>query len=238
MQQVLALVQAAGVAADELLEVMGVEDVETRAAKGDGDNDEDDGPDFGHVDDYSDDNLTDGDGQSDPTAVHAAAKALPNATGSDDEKRKAANKLMGHYTKMKENPPAHVLKMAGKAGSRDDYRAEDFDEEGFRKTIGSKERNDLPDSAFAYIEPGGEKDSEGKTTPRSKRHFPIHDAPHVRNALARIAQGAEFGDEAKPAVLKAAKKFEVDVGADYAGGKRNAEDELEAFFQKRAPAPV
>jgi hypothetical protein len=54
--------------------------------------------------------------------------------------------------------------------------------------------NDLPDSAFAYIEPGGEKDEEGKTTPRSKRHFPHHNAdgeidlPHVRNALARIPQ--------------------------------------------------
>jgi len=48
--------------------------------------------------------------------------------------------------------------------------------------------NGLPDSAFAYIEPGGTKDSSGKTVPRSKRHYPVHDAAHVRNALARIAQ--------------------------------------------------
>lgn len=53
--------------------------------------------------------------------------------------------------------------------------------------------NDLPDSAFLYVE-AGEKDEEGKTKPRSKRHFPVKgkdgkpDAAHVRNALARIPQ--------------------------------------------------
>jgi HK97 family phage prohead protease len=61
--------------------------------------------------------------------------------------------------------------------------------------------NDLPDSAFAYIEPGGDKDSQGKTVPRSKRHFPHHDAggkvdlPHLRNALSRAPQ-SPFGDRA------------------------------------------
>lgn len=54
--------------------------------------------------------------------------------------------------------------------------------------------NDLPDSAFLYVEPGGEKDEEGKTTPRSLRHFPVKNAegdvdmPHLRNALSRIPQ--------------------------------------------------
>jgi HK97 family phage prohead protease len=54
--------------------------------------------------------------------------------------------------------------------------------------------NDLPDSAFLYIEPGGSKDGEGKTTPRTLRHFPVKDKdgkvdmPHVRNALSRIPQ--------------------------------------------------
>jgi len=54
--------------------------------------------------------------------------------------------------------------------------------------------NRLPDSAFFYIESGGEKDEEGKTTPRSLRHLPYVDEkgevdlPHVRNALARAAQ--------------------------------------------------
>lgn len=62
--------------------------------------------------------------------------------------------------------------------------------------------NDLPDSAFAYIESDGEKDSEGKTVPRSKRHLPYKnsegkiDVAHVRNALARLPQ-TNISDEAK-----------------------------------------
>lgn len=74
----------------------------------------------------------------------------------------------------------------------------------------AKAINDLPDSDFAYIEPGGSKDETGKTTPRSKRHFPIHDAAHVRNALARAPQ-SPFGDKALPKIHAAAKKFGIDV---------------------------
>lgn len=61
--------------------------------------------------------------------------------------------------------------------------------------------NNLPDAAFALILPGGKKDSEGKTTPRSLRMLPHHNAsvksasenssvdlPHLRNALARLEQ--------------------------------------------------
>jgi phage head maturation protease len=56
--------------------------------------------------------------------------------------------------------------------------------------------NDLPDSSFLYIEDGGKKDADGRTTPRSLRHFPYKDAsgkvdlPHLRNALARIPQSS------------------------------------------------
>jgi len=61
--------------------------------------------------------------------------------------------------------------------------------------------NDLPDAAFAYIAPGGKKDDQGKTVPRSLRYLPHHnksvkdpdendsvDIPHLRNALARVDQ--------------------------------------------------
>lgn len=54
--------------------------------------------------------------------------------------------------------------------------------------------NDLPDGSFLYIEGGGKKDEEGKTTPRSLRHFPVKDkdgkvdVAHVRDALGRIPQ--------------------------------------------------
>ena len=39
------------------------------------------------------------------------------------------------------------------------------------------------------------KDASGKTVPRSLRHFPVHDAAHVRNALSRAPQ-SPFGDKA------------------------------------------
>jgi len=73
--------------------------------------------------------------------------------------------------------------------------------------LSAKERNDLPDSAFAYIEPGGKKDADGKTTPRSKRHYPIHDKAHADNAMARIEGGGKFGDEARRKVKAAQRKF-------------------------------
>jgi rubrerythrin len=62
--------------------------------------------------------------------------------------------------------------------------------------------NDLPDSAFLYIAPGGEKDGEGKTKPRSLRYFPVRDKngkldlPHLRNAIARIPQAKAPGLDA------------------------------------------
>lgn len=69
--------------------------------------------------------------------------------------------------------------------------------------------DDLPDADFAYIEDGGTKDGSGKTTPRSLRHFPIHDKAHVANALSRAPQ-SPFGKEAMPKIEAAAKKFGVD----------------------------
>jgi uncharacterized protein len=77
--------------------------------------------------------------------------------------------------------------------------------------ISTSDQNDLPDSVFAYIEPGGTKDDSGKTTPRSLRHFPIHDAAHVRNALAR-ASSSPFGEKALGKIKSAAKRFGIHVG--------------------------
>jgi len=62
--------------------------------------------------------------------------------------------------------------------------------------------NNLPDSSFLLIESGGKKDGEGKTTPRSLRHFPVKDQngkvdlPHLRNAIARIPQAKIPGFDA------------------------------------------
>ena len=67
--------------------------------------------------------------------------------------------------------------------------------------LSAKERAQLPDRAFAYI------DSRGR------RRLPIHDAAHVRNALARFSQVA-FEDEgardqARTRLLRAAKRHGI-----------------------------
>jgi len=77
--------------------------------------------------------------------------------------------------------------------------------------------NDLPDSSFAVIAPGGQKDDQGKTVPRTLRHLPYKDAqgnvdiPHLRNALARMNQiePASLRDEAKRVLCAAAKKSDI-----------------------------
>ena len=80
--------------------------------------------------------------------------------------------------------------------------------------------NDLPDSAFAYIEPGGKKDEEGKTVPRSLRHLPYKgadgkpDPTHVRNALARLSQTdipASAKAEANKKLQAAAKELGIET---------------------------
>lgn len=77
--------------------------------------------------------------------------------------------------------------------------------------------NDLPDSVFAYIEPGGVKDPGGKTVPRSKRHFAVHDEAHARNALSRAPE-SPFGKMALPRIMSAARKFGIKVS----GSQRSA----------------
>lgn len=85
--------------------------------------------------------------------------------------------------------------------------------------------NTLPDSSFLYIEPGKSKDSDGKTVPRTARHFPVKDAngkvdlPHLRNAIARIPQSNAPGltpDKKKSLQDKARRMLDgankVDVG--------------------------
>ncbi len=67
----------------------------------------------------------------------------------------------------------------------------------------AKERNALPDSAFAYI------DSHGG------RHLPVQDAAHVRNALARFDQthfeSAEAKAKAHRKIVARAKELGVEV---------------------------
>jgi len=98
-----------------------------------------------------------------------------------------------------------------------------------RAAISTADVNNLPDSDFAYIEPGGKKDSSGRTVPRSLRHFPIPDAAHVRAALARIGQDAEFGQQALPKVRAKAKALGIDVGGGDSGGSASRGEILRMY---------
>lgn len=72
--------------------------------------------------------------------------------------------------------------------------------------------NDLPDSSFLHVAPGGKKDESGRTIPRSLRMFPYRDAdgkvdlPHLRNALARIPQ-SKLSDTLKTKLTAKAQKL-------------------------------
>ena len=92
----------------------------------------------------------------------------------------------------------------------------EMEEEDVEKAVwDSAYQSELPDSAFMYIEPNSEKDETGRTTPRSKRHFPIkdkedqHDMAHVRNAIQRIPQSNAPGltPEKKESLQNKARKI-------------------------------
>jgi class 3 adenylate cyclase len=92
--------------------------------------------------------------------------------------------------------------------------------------LGSSDRTDLPDRAFAYV------DSRGR------RRLPIHDAAHVRNALARFNQ-VSFEDDAareraRTRLLNAAKR----QGIVPVGFIRSQLDSERAFAERRAREPA
>lgn len=72
--------------------------------------------------------------------------------------------------------------------------------------------NDLPDAAFLHLEPDGEKDDEGKTTPRTLRHFPYQDDAgdvdllHLRDALSRIPQ-SDLPEATQKKIIARAQKL-------------------------------
>lgn len=140
--QAVALVQAAGVAADELLAVMGVDDPDDDGGRSeefssrpwnfdaaaytieqlkraclvvDGD---------GSTKDDCHLPVREPDGTLNRAAVHAAAGALAGARGgvniSAEDKKEAATKLVGLYKKLGEKPTPAILKLAGDGERSDD----------------------------------------------------------------------------------------------------------------------
>lgn len=117
-----------------------------------------------------------------------------------------------------------------------DAAAEDAE---IKDTLSASYQDDLPDSAFALVEFGGKKDSDGKTTPRNLRHFPYKDKngdadkTSVRNALARIPQSS-LGNTQKSKALRvikrAAKKVDVNVADD--SSKSDPYFDVKGFFEQ------
>ena len=100
--------------------------------------------------------------------------------------------------------------------------------------------NDLPDDSFALILPGGEKDDDGKTTPRDLRKLPYKDGegevdvPHLRNALARISQV-----EGASAEAIAAAQAKLDAAAEeYLGQEETAPEPEPEPEEMAAPNPT
>jgi len=104
--------------------------------------------------------------------------------------------------------------------------------------------NNLPDSSFAYIEDGGEKDEDGKTKPRSLRHLPFKNAQgeishnQLVAALAAI-KGARQGEpppyasKAKPKLCAAVKTWnrehpDSQITSDVCGVEPSNQEGLEA----------
>ena len=108
--------------------------------------------------------------------------------------------------------------------------------------------NDLPDSSFLYIAPGGTK-TNGKTD-GAHRYFPVKDSsgkvdmPHLKNALARIPQASTIPAAARMAAMTKAKNMAkgTSVGGppgEYSGsaGSGRANDD-ESIFDQMPMAPL
>ena len=76
--------------------------------------------------------------------------------------------------------------------------------------------NDLPDTAFLVITPGGRKDAQGNTVPRDARYFPVRNAAgqldpaHVRRALAQIPTATTLTAAQRMAATDKAKALAAD----------------------------
>ena len=99
--------------------------------------------------------------------------------------------------------------------------------------------NDLPDSAFLYVAPGGEKE-DGKTKPRSLRYFPVRDSkgsidlPHLRNAIAQAPKAKLPAAIIAEAQEKARKMLRAE-SEDMAEKDEDEEDSATGEIRKVGP---
>lgn len=89
----------------------------------------------------------------------------------------------------------------------------------------------LSDEDFAFVEPGGKKDASGRTTPRSKRLWPLDSPDAVRSAWNSIPKLTRLSDDdrntARARVQRAAVKFRVKLPGAAA---QSHEDDMSTDF--------
>lgn len=119
---------------------------------------------------------------------------------------------------------ARAAVAALKADETEDAGEPDETGAGKGKTWDLPYINSLPDSAFLAIEPGGRVDDEGKTVPRSLRHFPVRDdagrpdSVQIKMALRGIpTAGAWLTDQDRPG-LQARTRMLLETGQDWKTG--------------------
>lgn len=99
-------------------------------------------------------------------------------------------------------------------GAAKDHIREQRKLEQPQRSTATVDLNSLPDSAFAFVEPGGAKDDEQKTVPRATRHFAHHaadgtvDLDLLRDALHE-AEHSEHGSKAFAHLTRHAIKIGV-----------------------------
>lgn len=94
-----------------------------------------------------------------------------DAEGNDEQLYQTAYSVAGDTVTVGTASPVDVQYVPMPASSK-------TSEEAPAMKTGADAVNDLPDSAFLYVETG-EHDEAGKTVPRSKRHFPFKNAEGV-----------------------------------------------------------
>ena len=90
-----------------------------------------------------------------------------------------------------------------------------FGEDTDKAVLSASRRNKLLDSDFAYIDSDGE------------RHLPMHDAAHVRNAIARFNQTQFESSTAKQQAWRKIVARAKKLGVDVSGGKAIDDESIE-----------
>ncbi len=152
---------------------------------------------------------------------HKKSADAVNGLTVEEMKRKIADLLAQQNALMDKLYPKTTLTEEEQQKARSDLTLIDAElralEEVFGETLAgtseadavwdTKYVDDLSDDCFAYIEPGGKKDDQGKTVPRSLRHLPFKNAEgeidhdHLVNALARVKQSATMPEGGKTAAI-------------------------------------